>query len=362
MKFLILLLILNINYLSAQSLNTFESNGKWGYKNDKGKTIIPTIYDYAYYFNEMGIAPVVKNNKIGFIDLKGKEITQFVYDYKDAFLFAWVYYNENYQGVFKNKNAGLIDKTGKEIIPCSLGYQEVGFFNQTSEWEFDNAFFIDGYCPVKKNNKWGFINLSSNEVIKCQFDEVKPIKNGLFAFRLNGKWGIRDINNKVLIPAIYDNISDFQLPYHISNWQGYFSFGLCPVSKINAENEDVWGYINKTGDLVIPYQFSNPERFNEKGIIVAYQAQSKKCSCINSKGKDVNKLKFDLVGDFEDGIAIVQNSDSWNGAWGCINENCDVIIPFEYDYIGGFENGKSLVEKEGMRFYINKLGQKVSNP
>lgn len=276
-------------YSYSKGVCSVKSNGKWGYINEKGKIIIPTIYERAYYFNEMGIAPVVKNNKIGFIDLKGKEITQFVYDYKDAFLFAWVYNNENYQGVFKSKNAGLINKTGKEIIPCSLGYQEVGFFNQTGEWEFDNSFFIDGYCPVKKNNKWGFVNLSSNEVIKCQFDEVKPIKDGLFAFKLNEKWGIRDINNKVVIPAIYDNISDFQLPYnpdHKESWQGYFSFGLCPVSKLNAENEDVWGYINKTGKIVIPYQYNYVSSFNEKDIAeVSLNGES---FFINSNGQKVD--------------------------------------------------------------------------
>ena len=342
--------------ISAQTLNPFESNGKWGYKNDKGKIIIPKIYDGVYFFNEMGIAPVVKNNKIGFIDIKGKEITQFVYDYKDAPYFAWYYNNWNYQGVYKNKNAGLIDKTGKEIIPTNLGYQEVGIFNQISENEFDNSFFIDGYCPVKKNNKWGFVNLASNEVIKCQFEEIKPIKDGFFAFRQNGKWGIRDIKNKVIVEAIYDNISDFQLPLYMDSWKGYFSFGLCPVAKFGDKSEERWGYITNSGNLVIPFQYISPKRFNENGIIAICKPES--CGCINIKGQEVNKLHFEEAYEFDEGVAVVKS----NGRYGCINENCELIIPFEYEYIGGFNKGKSAVDKNGEHFYINVKGQKIAPP
>ena len=267
-------------------------NGKWGYLNDKGIIMIPMIYESASPFNEMGIAPVVKNQKIGFIDLKGNEITKFEYDYKDALYFAWHYDTENYQGVFKNKNAGLIDKKGKEVISCSLGYQEVGFFAQISESEYEIIFFMDGYCAVKRNNKWGFVDINGKVVVECQYEDVKPIKNNIYAYSVNNKWGLKNLQGKVIIEPKYYDISDFTsfiygAYYEEEGWAGYFNSNLCQIA-LEKNQEQVWGFINVKGVEVISPKFEIVEKFNKKGVaLVSFMEEE---FYINTKGEKVKNL------------------------------------------------------------------------
>ena len=58
-------------------------NNKWGYINQVGNEIIPSVYEDAYSFvNEK--ACVQLNSKWGCIDRAGKEVLPFVYNtYKD---------------------------------------------------------------------------------------------------------------------------------------------------------------------------------------------------------------------------------------------------------------------------------------
>jgi hypothetical protein len=48
-----------------------KKDGKWGYIDKTGRTIIPIEYDYVESFNSEGLAKVKKDEKYGFIDRTG---------------------------------------------------------------------------------------------------------------------------------------------------------------------------------------------------------------------------------------------------------------------------------------------------
>lgn len=54
-------------------------NEKYGYVDEKGKIVIPLIFDLAYSFSE-SIAKVKMRNKYGYINKDGKIIIDFIYD------------------------------------------------------------------------------------------------------------------------------------------------------------------------------------------------------------------------------------------------------------------------------------------
>jgi hypothetical protein len=295
------------------------------------------------------LAPVKKNNKIGFINSEGKIVADYFYDDN---LMTRYHFNEDEGFIFvkRDNKAGLLDQNGKVVISPFVGYDEIGIFNQISESEYYSIFYLDGFCPVKKNNKWGFVNLKGEEVLKCQFESVKPVKNGIFAFCENKKWGIKDLKGKTIIDPLFDEVSDFDI-YSDASWKGYFSSGFCPVAQLINE-ELYWGYVNMKNQLVIPHKYQQVGRFNDEGLAVIHTQET--CGCINIDGKVIKTLEFDYAeSDFHEGMAVV----SKNSKYGFINTMCNIAIPIEFDYAGGFVNGLSAVVKNGRHFYINKKGE-----
>ncbi len=65
-------------------------------------------------------------------------------------------------------------------------YQEVGSFNE-------------GLAPVQAaNGRWGFINESQRLVIPARFEEVRDFENGRAAAKANGRWGFIDTRGRWL--------------------------------------------------------------------------------------------------------------------------------------------------------------------
>ncbi len=148
--------------------------------------------------------------------------------------------------------------------------------------------------------KWGYKDENGNIVIPAKYDEVENFSEGLALVKINGKWGFIDKTDKLVIPAKYDDA-----------WP--FSDGLARV-KINGK----YGFIDKADKLVIP-------------------------------------AKYDNAVGFSDGLASVKI----NGKWGFIDKTDKLVIPAIYDYVREFKNGKARVELNGREFYIDKNGNEV---
>ena len=110
--------------VQAQQLETFEENGKYGFKDQNGKVTIEPKYSGAENFSE-GLASVRFNNKWGFIDKTGKVIIPFKYnsDYGSGSKFS-----QSLASVSIDDKWGYIDKTGKTAIP--FDYNEAWHFSK----------------------------------------------------------------------------------------------------------------------------------------------------------------------------------------------------------------------------------------
>jgi hypothetical protein len=77
---LAIFLLGNVMNLQAQELKSFEENGKWGFKDDNDKVVIPAKYHEIGYFSEDFLFKVKLNDKWGLIDKSEKEVVPFIYD------------------------------------------------------------------------------------------------------------------------------------------------------------------------------------------------------------------------------------------------------------------------------------------
>ncbi len=217
--------------------------GKWGFRNDSGKIVIPCKWKDVHWFEE-GLAAVLNTD--------GK----------------W----------------GFIDKTGAEAIPCEFRDTEYGFSEGLVAVE-DYEAFLNAEVIAEEdsmevvNGTWGYIDKTGKVVIPCKWLWARSFSEGLAAVcNYKDKWGFVDKTGKLIIPCQWDDI----------HYYG-FSDGLVGVK----DSTGLWGYINKTGEVVIPCQWSYGYKFI-KGFAVV-EDNKEKCGLIDKTGKLVIPCKWKSI-------------------------------------------------------------------
>jgi hypothetical protein len=115
-----------------------------------------------------------------------------------------------------------------------------------------------------------------------------------------------------------------------------------------------YGYIDKTGKVVIKPQFENTMGFNEG---LAATKLNGKYGYIDTEGNWAIKPQFDFTYMFSDGLAMVQidKKSAWIDKTGKI-----VIEPQEFEKTAiGFKEGRLAVKKGGKWGYLDKTGKMV---
>ena len=344
----------------SEDLAQVKINGKFGYINKQGESVIPARYDYARSFSE-GLARVEINGKYGFINKKGESVIPARYDN------AWSFY-EGLAGVEINGKYGFINKQGELVIPARYDYA----------WPFS-----EGLAQVKINGKWGYINKQGESVIPARYDDTERFSEGLAEVEINGKYGfINKQGESVIPPAQYGNTEPFseglarlvindkwvfinkQGESVIPAWYDYalpFSEGLAGVV-INGK----WGYINKQGEPVIParYDYDNAWPFSEGLAEVEING---KYGFINKQGESVIPARYLSAEQFSEGLASVgvlkvSMLRGIERKVGFINKKGEMVIPARFDDVGEFSEGLTIVVINDKWGFINKKGEMVAPP
>lgn len=118
-----------------------------------------------------------------------------------------------------------------------------------------------------------------------------------------------------------------------------------------------YGYIDKTGKVVIPPQFENTMGFSEG---VAATRIDGKYGYIDVEGNWVIKPQFDFTYKFSEGLAMVRVGK----LFGWIDRAGKMVIePREYDQVAdGFSEGRVAVRKDGKWGYIDRTGRVIAEP
>lgn len=113
----------------------FQRAGKWGYKDENGKEVIPPIYTEALNFKE-DMAAVEMNGLFGYINRENVLVIPYKYDTAGSFSEGWA-------NVSLGEKSGYVDQTGRETVPFI--------------YDAATPFTGEGYGRVKKDGRWGNI-------------------------------------------------------------------------------------------------------------------------------------------------------------------------------------------------------------
>lgn len=276
-------------------------------------TDIPDIkfeYDEIGNFSD-GMAWVRKDDKYGYIDKSGNLVIPMIYNiYLANPSITEILMNdfsESLASVSINGKCGFIDKTGTLIIPAIY---DGDFF--IGEWVSYVPMFNNGLARVKKDDKFGYINKAGEVVVPFEYSWAGDHHTGFFTEGLikvsigysgdESKCGFLDTSGNVIVPLVYKTVLEF-------------SNGLAAVQKMDDILGDNWGFIDKTGKLVIPFKYNIGDPwtgysyFNEYGFAIVWNCNmydsnwaNRTCGIIDRKGNLVVPYKYKYIEFLSDGV------------------------------------------------------------
>lgn len=176
-------------YWVGGGLFAVVENKKWGYIDTRSAQVVPYIYDEIGFVHN-SLARVRREDKWGYVNTKGVEIIPCNFDYAGDF-------RDGYAGVCKDGRGYLIDTSGKMV--CK---------------DYESAHLIKpNLIAVRNNEKWGCLNLKQEVVIPCMYEKISDRNSDeeymweYMTVELNGKKGYIDSNGKEIVPCIYDTIN-----------------------------------------------------------------------------------------------------------------------------------------------------------
>lgn len=257
----------------------------------------------------------------------------------------------------------LLDKQGKKIA-------DLRDYDMIGQWELS-----EGYFPVEKNGKVGYINTKGKLVVPAIYDNLRdpddkydetwanPVSDGHIVVAKNGKYGIINTANKVIMPftSKYTFVDQMR--------EG--------MALIMSSGSNKFGFIDKNGkEVIAPKYEGSAGHFGgyygfQQGLAGMYDG--KKWGYITKTGKVAVPFIYDEIRPFSEGLAGVLK----NGKWGFINGANKTIIPFKYSdknverYSVNYMGANYFVFNDGIAevatindevICINKSGRSVSCP
>lgn len=270
-----------------------------------------------FKFNE-GIACVFFNDPNGLaghlklINLQQEVITELKYHYDYS---SWVYSDGTIMlGVQTTDDVlhilyGYLSVDGKPLIPfryrkCkpfSEGLAAVctdekkwGYIDKTGAYAippiFDVCFsFREGRAVVKTDGKYRIVDKQGQYISDMEFDKTgKLYRNGFLWVCLNDLYGFINYSGDIVVPIEYDSARSFNL-------------GLAPVKK-----NEKWGYVNASNEVLIDFQYDDAFAFSDISE-TAIVMQNHKQGVIDVKGSYILKPEYDEISSNDDIPHLMSN-------------------------------------------------------
>ncbi len=321
-----------------KSVLKYEENGKYGLINFEGKKITKAIYDEidSLPYKE-GELIVKQDGKYGVINIKGNKKVNIEYDQ----ISVDGYYTEDnqykYAGYIVSNTTeegyryGYINYNGEKIE--EVEYNELSRVTHIEDNE--NVYIIcakNGQYGVTKNGK----ELITNEYQSIHYDEA----NKLFSIEKSKKYGVADLNGKMIIPVEYQQIDITGIYLYAQNNQG--------TTVYSAQGNQV----NIDTDIAIL------ETQNEKYRIRINSSKQNGYGVIGKDGKQIIEEKYNYIEYLYDNYFIVSNE---NSKLGVIDDKENVKIEIKYDSIQKIENTQiiqtTLTQENTTQLYSNEMNQ-----
>lgn len=330
---------------------TTIANGLMDYS---GFLIIEPIIDASFFLLKNFIKVYclsVRGNSTFYFDYNGNQI----FDEKFN-KFEYIDTLEEGRGIaqLKTKEYVIIDDELNVIKNLGvLSHLDLGMsYSIFEDSSYSN--FIAGLCAIKRDGKWGFIDINGNYVFKPKYDYAG-------AFTDYKSWSVfskgcaivgMNLGSRIRYGAInskFEEITEF-----IYEEMNFFEENISTV-----RIKDKWGAINSEGKIVVPIEFTYISTYCCDGFIEVglgdYDSNMfvGKRGLFNKNGLKITKILFDYIGIFELGFAIVVKG----GKYGLINHEGLEVVQCRYNDLSGNPSSGYIAKLDGVKFYMDSSGR-----
>lgn len=270
------------------------------------------------------------------------------FDYADFFI-------GDYAKVAKNTSKanewlfGIINKKGEIVVPIQYGSIEIYDDGNAILENFD---LILQETSIKtdtrkvyeqKNTKYFFFNSKTEDIIKIS------------GYIIGYSEGIICVRDESLLSeeGQYYFVDESGMKLYGRNFQYASKFGLqsTGLAEVMKENISTWegknnsGYINKKGELQIPYIVYGGF-LDEIGVVADLHIDKQgyardKWVLKDLNGKEITAPIFDNINKFSNGLSLVKIKEKY----GFINKYGKIIIPIIYDFVRDFSEKHAVFGK-----------------
>lgn len=331
-----------------------EANGSF-----RVETIVPCEYDQVQAGDDDKYYLVTNGPLHGLLDWDGKTIIACVYN--DIDLNKYVVFFS----VKRNGQKGLVSRTGEELVPCA--FDDCGVIDEYFLWtRKDNTYGIyssegEKVQPCKFSSFFVYEGKKKKEVSLSDFAQLDRRQHPDLYAVVSGKVGTLDSKKfTTKLPCAYDYLSDFATRMKLTN--GVLTEQRLAVCRLNGK----YGIVNSEGKQIQPMGFdelrkdvSDPSSKELPDMGAARDLHVRigdKWGILTADGEQLAEVKFDSVGVFHDGLAVVKAAERY----GYIDRSGAIVIPIQWMAAYDFSEGLAALRVDKKHFqFINTAGTVV---
>lgn len=249
---------------------------------------------------------------------------------------------------------GVANEEGTLLLPVI--YQSIIPIDENSSNAEDNVY----RCQL--NGKWGIVSNVKGVLLPCLYDELTNEGNGIWQVKAQGRFGYVSLDGTtsidVKIPCFYESIG-----------------GYSTTSPIRATLRGKKGMIDGENNTIIPFNFSSIGNFYvyDDGKRVCWVSDGKKHGIYTSEGHELQKCDIEeayyvssdnvrVKLSFTDFPEVAYIHIKRDGMWGILGaKELRTLIPCSYAYISPIAGGKAFF-KSGNKWGIVSVQGKTIQP
>ncbi len=327
----------------------------------EGKTVIACVYDDVDLNKYVGFCSVKRNGLKGLMSKTGEELIPCAFD-------DFGVINKHFFWTRKDNTYGIYSSEGEKVQPCK--FSSFFIYEEKKKKEvllsdfaqLDQRQHPDLYAVV--SGKVGTLD-SENFTTKlpCAYDYLSDfatrmkITNGvrreqrLAVCRLNGKYGIVNSEGKQIQPMAFD-----ELRKDVSDPSNKELPDMGSARDLHVRIGDKWGILTADGEQLAEVKFDSVGVFHD-GLAVVKAAE--RYGYIDRSGAIVIPIQWMAAYDFSEGLAALRVDKKH---FQFINTAGTVVIKSKkYDSVGRFRNGICRVVKGGKGKWIDTKGKELKD-